>query len=132
MSKGCTKTNAPTALIVSAFIKSFASAPKSILVATDANAKYKLKLISDITFDSKKPLYIAAKSKIFNEFITLFCPQGFKASSDTKEREIFLIFSVVHGDPDAGSIYWISDTLGEKGRYHRNEHSLGQQSKKTA
>ena len=64
MSNGCTKTKAPTALIVSALIKSLAYAPKSIFVATDANAKYKLKLIREITLDSKKPLYIAAKSMV--------------------------------------------------------------------
>jgi hypothetical protein len=117
--------------MVSALINSFASAPISIFVAAEAKAKYKLKLISEMAFDRKNPLYMAAKSTISNKQSTLLSSQTLETGPDPSKGEMLLLLGIVHRDPDSCSVNRIGDTLGEKGRYHWNEHSLRQQSEKT-
>lgn len=62
VSNGWSKIKAETAAIVSPLTNLLYSAPKLISEAAEANARYKLKLIKEIAFDSKNPLYIALKS----------------------------------------------------------------------
>lgn len=83
-------------------------------MATEAKAKNRLKCTNDIAFDSRNPLYIAAKS-ILPGLITLLLSDGSKACSDSVEWEFLLFLCVVHCYSDPRCVDWECYALGEKG-----------------